>query len=1083
MKRTSALLLGLFIAWTTAFAGDTISNYTCDFEDEVQNLKWHFPVNAAVPHHWTIGEAVNNGGRHSLYVTPNGLDTPCYVNTSAIVYAYADITLRNSSEKYILSFDWMAAGFTANMVDALYAFWVPDKDDLGDSIYISDQNTSSIPNQLKNYIIPLNPAMTCPDSLGGKSTWQAWISSQTSTTDSRLRGGRHRRLVFAWRNGNDGPVNPGACIDNIAIVDGRACSAPQALTITTEGEDSLVLNWDGDIQGYEVGCYSYEKNQWQIVRVDTNHYVYTDVPEGFTDFYVRTICWDTLNAEEYFSAKAQTSEFIYYPGKHCIDYITLSDENCYISTVKTNYVTDDYKYVNEMVDNGPEEKSSRHTHHYSKIETDVRTGGRLRAVPEGEIASTRLGNWNNGGESERAEFNFHVDVEQNPILVMKYAVVLESPGHDKGKQPGSKNLQDPRFTLDVLHKGKSIGRCAAADYTSSWVTEGWNDTTVNFIDEGKVKKVNVVWKDWTTVGVNLEDYDGENLTIRLTTYDCSMTAHFGYAYFTLGCAKKELGGTRCDGKPSTDFLAPDGFKYRWYAQENPDSTIATTQDFHIDSLDSRIYNVDVIFPEDSTCHFTLEAMSQPRYPVSDFAYEHVPSKCHNYIDIKNLSRVETVYLKTNDTVISAPDKIEWDFGVGKGNPIAYNKSGLVEFPNEGGSFPVTVTTYFNTCSETRTIYVNVPAIGEQITDTTVYRCPGDSYYFEGYNYDGSYVRNPNPYTELGVYQDTLISRTGCDSIIRTTLDILKPVTSTIDAVILVGDSFIFHDMAYTQTGIYIDTILSVHGCDSLIDTLDLYVHEYLRVEMASNDAMCADAGIWNIPFSIIQGARSCDGYSLTWDESDPGLPIITHAPLPADSIFRITISTTVYPDYYHANFVFHDSLRYLDPEQIKDADAQTKLAIQYADTVITQRWNDVLAIRNAEHNGGYHFDAVQWYLNGAPIEGATSFNYYAGDDQSLKMGADYSALLTRNDGVALMTCVYVPVPVPEAEQPMPSLVPLNTPLHVQGKGTAFWYDMLGRAQQSQTYDDSSIKTPATAGYYVLVLEGETRQSRHPMVVR
>jgi hypothetical protein len=100
------------------------------------------------------------------------------------------------------------------------------------------------------------------------------------------------------------------------------------------------------------------------------------------------------------------------------------------------------------------------------------------------------------------------------------------------------------------------------------------------------------------------------------------------------------------------------------------------------------------------------------------------------------------------------------------------------------------------------------------------------------------------------------------------------------------------------------------------------------------------------------------------------------------------------------------------------------------------------------------------------------------------MGAVYSALLTRNDGVALMTCGYIPAPVPEAEQPMPSLVPLNAPLQIKGKGTAVWYDMLGRSQQSQSYDDSSITTPASAGYYILVLHPESATtSRHPMMVR
>ena len=1076
MNKLRAILIGLSLWTVSLYAGDTISNYSCDFEDEVQNLTWHFPVNADVPHQWTIGSAVNNGGKRSMYVTPKGQDTTGYVNSSALVFAYTDIILRKTDKnnKYILSFDWMAAGFTANQIDALYVFWVPDRDDLGDSIYISDQNTSFISNQLKNYIVPLNPGQPCPDSVAGKSTWQAWVSTTTSSTDSRLASaGKHRRLVFAWRNANDGPVNPAACIDNISIVDSRACGKPQSLVITPMGDDSLVLDWNGEIQGYEVGCYSYEKDVWQVVRVDTTHYVYTDVPEGFTDFYVRTICWDTLNSEEYFSAKVQASEFIYYPGRHCIDYITMSDDNCYYNTddtklTKTNDI-DKVKWNKGMIDNGSDAKESRHTHHFSKIETDERTGGGLRTVPKGEIASTRLGNWNTGGESERAEFLFHVDVEQNPILVMKYAVVLEHPGETCKPNPG--------FRLRVLSNGKQVSNtCTALDFDYKKAADKeWNMYQ-------PPKGADVRWKDWTTVGVNLEDYDGKDLQIQLTTYDCGGGGHYGYAYFTLGCAKKELGGVRCDGKPSTDFKAPDGFKYRWYVADNPDSTVATTQDFHVDSLDSRIYRVDIISPEDSDCYFTLEAMSQPRYPVSDFSYKHVPSNCRNFINITNLSRVETVYLKTNDTVYSAPDKIEWDFGVGKGNPIPYNKSGLVEFPIEGGTFPIKVTTYFNTCVEEQIINVVVPAIGEQKTDTTVYRCPGDEYYFEGHNADGSLVKNPVPYTELGVYEDTLVASTGCDSIIVTHLEVLKPVIDGKEVVILLGEVYPFHGRDLTVSGIYKDTTLSIHGCDSIIDTVNLYVHEAIVINMIPQDHICADDGAWDIAYTIVQG-RSCDSYSLKWKEQGLGLPEADSVALPADDTIRLTIPTNLKPDYYHAQFIFHDTLTYMSP-QIRDVVKDVIFGVYYSNDVITQRWNDVLAIRNADYNGGYDFDSVQWFVNNQPIAEATSFNYYAGDNTQLVFGAEYSALLIRKDGVKIYTCPFIPAPVPvEQSNPIPTLLPLSSPLNVPGRGTAYWYDLMGRRFSSQSYDESAIITPSVAGYYLLELRGEDKRTTHPVMVK
>ena len=89
MKHTCAILLGLSLLWTaTLRAGDTITNYACDFENVEQNMNWHFPAHSDNKHHWTIGEAVNNGGRRALYVTLNDKDTINYVNSSDRVCLY-----------------------------------------------------------------------------------------------------------------------------------------------------------------------------------------------------------------------------------------------------------------------------------------------------------------------------------------------------------------------------------------------------------------------------------------------------------------------------------------------------------------------------------------------------------------------------------------------------------------------------------------------------------------------------------------------------------------------------------------------------------------------------------------------------------------------------------------------------------------------------------------------------------------------------------------------------------------------------------------------------------------------------------
>ncbi|MEJ8820128.1 T9SS type B sorting domain-containing protein [Lacibacter sp. H407] len=74
------------------------------------------------------------------------------------------------------------------------------------------------------------------------------------------------------------------------------------------------------------------------------------------------------------------------------------------------------------------------------------------------------------------------------------------------------------------------------------------------------------------------------------------------------------------------------------------------------------------------------------------------------------------------------------------------------------------------------------------------------------------------YTTTGVYIDTLRTALGCDSIRTLTLTVLPKSVLTITETICEGDSF----LGYNQTGTYIDTLVAANGCDS-IRTLNLTV--------------------------------------------------------------------------------------------------------------------------------------------------------------------------------------------------------------------------------------------------------------------
>ena len=89
-------------------------------------------------------------------------------------------------------------------------------------------------------------------------------------------------------------------------------------------------------------------------------------------------------------------------------------------------------------------------------------------------------------------------------------------------------------------------------------------------------------------------------------------------------------------------------------------------------------------------------------------------------------------------------------------------------------------------------------------------------------------------------------------------------------------------------------------------------------------------------------------------------------------------------------------------------DIDILIDVYYPDSIIAQRWNDVLAVRNDSVNGytDHKFVAYQWYKNNEPIEGATSSILYV--EGNLDFDAEYSVMLTREDGVKEMVCAVRP---------------------------------------------------------------------------
>ena len=939
MKRRNgivyAMLTGIIMA-VQALCGQMYAQvYSCDFEDETENKQW--TLNSGVfgedcANRWYIGTAANNGGQNGLYISNDGGQTASYAGRSLVVISYRTLTL--AAGTYELAFDWQAG---ASRTNAFYVCWIPDT-----VTGINSNINGFLPEWVEKYAVPFTDSLML--------TSANWNTS----ADTIVSDGTPHKLAFVWNNKVEEPAIPGVCIDNIDILPVNDCEKPHDIIITSVGE-KITISWQGNADSYDLRFKASSDNIWhEQYGLTSTQYESNDISEGMVDVYVRSHC-----GEEY-STWVSYSQFVFFKGTRCVDYLDLTRENCFYGTY------DKPQSMRGVVNYGPYSIQSRHTIHYDPIERDPRTDNKLKTVPDGEIASVRLGNWEINGEGESVQFQYTVDASTSAILLLKYAVVLENPGHDKDEQP--------RFTLSILKNGQPLDNygCGEADFSAGYTDEKWNTA-----QEGKVE-----WKDWTTVGINLAQYDGETLTIRLTTYDCTLGGHYGYAYFALGCSDGKMQGLSCGDTPTNAFKGPDGFKYVWYLPDTPLDTISTEQVLPVLPNDTMTYYCNVIQPTNDSCWYTISATAIPRWPVAEASYELGTRDCKNIVQFTNESYVKLVNPITNDTsVMDQPcETAHWDFGDGTTSDVI---SPMHEFPGEGGKYNVTLTAGLanGLCLSTYTFTVDLPEVKESTDTIEGFVCKGNPYEFHGVNRYST-----------GFYNDTTIdSINGCRVIEVLDLTVIdKTDTVIFDTVCSADLPYIFNGEECNESGTYTANLDNIHQCDSTV-TLELYVNESLILDIAGSTQACADDGEVRIPFDVLSGTVT--SYNLNCGQ-DSALNV--RDGVPEEGAVVIRLPESIRPGLYRTTVDFANM-------ECGNYTHAVDIELRYADSIIAQRWGDVLGVRNAKWNGGYEFTAYQWYENGQPLEGETSALLYRPD--GLTVGAEYCVELTRaDDGVKALTC-------------------------------------------------------------------------------
>lgn len=561
-----------------------------------------------------------------------------------------------------------------------------------------------------------------------------------------------------------------------------------------------------------------------------------------------------------------------------------------------------------------------------------------------------IGHRYNCGEAEAIMYDLVPD-SAAPIVMVKFAPIFEEPNHNDDMQPKIiiELLDDNGNRLN--NDGCGYMEFKYFDAGSTWGDSYWLAQTMKrktkspynsyFVNENH----HIKWHDWITVPISLYNYIGQSIHLRITAGDCGFTDHFGYAYIHVKCVENLQSVPGCgDSNTDVTFTAPEGFVYNWYKLVNNIRTDLISGNRTITvKANGQEYECEAASPDVTACSFTMRVNARPRLPKASFTIRKIPG-C-----------VDTFYLTNNSSVTSdgylayVPqedvDSVYWDFGDGR-TSTAYDISSIPLVYDHKGNYTITLRARLTNggCEDimTKTVhahgaediherhlydticggmirifdnqqltrsglyiqhtptsngcdsltYLHLTVWDSYLIKDTVDICDGESYTFHQNGHERILRRH-------GLYTDSLKTIHGCDSVYQLLLRVHPKYYTLIRDTICQGERYQFHKHGapyyYDSTGVYMDSLLSVWGCDSVF-CLDLFVKPVYK--FTDYRHTCAGkpflyhgrtynvSGIYNVHYNTILGCDSVYQLHLTFDPvykidtfctvSDQQLPFTWH---------------------------------------------------------------------------------------------------------------------------------------------------------------------------------------------------------------
>ena len=236
---------------------------------------------------------------------------------------------------------------------------------------------------------------------------------------------------------------------------------------------------------------------------------------------------------------------------------------------------------------------------------DEHSSNKLKKIPThlGFTRSVRLGpiSGTNGG-NKSAELSYRLKInDTNSLLTFCYAMVLMAPHNGE-------HYANPTFEVDVVDAltDALIKPCCffqnCGDLSCSQLPTGWNLGEGNCTPGGWNSDV-WLYSDWNQITVNLDEFFGQTIKLRVRISGCVYSAHGGYGYFVAKASKSSitLAGCAGDGNVVTYAEAPSGFNsYEWF--EIP---AGMTDQYDIDG----VYSANNVIGTDSILTITTTTMN------------------------------------------------------------------------------------------------------------------------------------------------------------------------------------------------------------------------------------------------------------------------------------------------------------------------------------------------------------------------------------------------------------------------------------------------------------------------------------------